>query len=331
MKEAYYFSHDANARHDPKILAMRSVYGMEGYGRYWVLIEFLREQTQYKLRKSKHLCNALAMQMQCTVEEAQNFLNDCINEFDLLVENDEFIWSDSLLKRMSEKDKKSEKAKLAAKKRWDKASNNKGSMQDDKDSNTDAMQTHSEGKALKERKVKEKKVKESKEKEIVVEESKEKKSNNTTTTTTDENCFKIYQNEIGILSSSVSDDLNIWLDDFNGDHRVIIQAIKIAVDRNKRNMGFIKGILKEWYSKNARTLEDCEALQKEFENKKNNRNQQQRWNYGHQKPKIPIIQYTENSDAEFTQEQLDEIKKIADEWDNAPVAAGIDLDDDRPF
>ncbi|WP_160647995.1 DnaD domain protein [Chengkuizengella marina] len=303
MKEAYYFSHDANARHDPKILAMRSVYGMEGYGRYWVLVEFLREQTKYKLRKSKHLCNALAMQMQCTAEVAQNFLNDCINEFDLLVEDDEFIWSDSLLKRMNEKDKKSEKAKMAAKKRWNKANNDKGSMPSESKEDANAMQTHSEGNALKERKGKEKKVKESKVKENI----------KTTTTTTDENCFKNYQNEIGILSSSVSDDLNNWLDDFNNDHRIINLAIKIAVDRNKRNIGFIKLILKDWYSKNASTLEDCEALQKEFENKQHLYNKK-RSNGTSGKPKIAPMTYT-NKDESVSKEDLERIKKLAVEWD----------------
>ncbi len=32
MKETYYFLHDYNARNDPKIPAMISKYGAEGYG-----------------------------------------------------------------------------------------------------------------------------------------------------------------------------------------------------------------------------------------------------------------------------------------------------------
>ena len=31
-KDAYFFSHDCNARNDPKILALRSVYGARGTG-----------------------------------------------------------------------------------------------------------------------------------------------------------------------------------------------------------------------------------------------------------------------------------------------------------
>ncbi|MDQ7860585.1 DUF4373 domain-containing protein [Peribacillus frigoritolerans] len=48
-KDAYYFTHDSNARHDPKVTAMRGVYGSEGYGWYWMLIEMLRESNDYKL------------------------------------------------------------------------------------------------------------------------------------------------------------------------------------------------------------------------------------------------------------------------------------------
>ena len=42
-KETFYFSHDYNARNDPKILELRSEYGMEGVGIYWCIIETLAE------------------------------------------------------------------------------------------------------------------------------------------------------------------------------------------------------------------------------------------------------------------------------------------------
>ena len=48
-KEAYYFSHDANARNDIKIKAMMSRYGYEGYGMYWAIVEMLRETKDYEL------------------------------------------------------------------------------------------------------------------------------------------------------------------------------------------------------------------------------------------------------------------------------------------
>jgi hypothetical protein len=48
-KDAYYFSHDANARNDFKMLKIRRSLGLEGYAIYFCLIEMLREQNTYKL------------------------------------------------------------------------------------------------------------------------------------------------------------------------------------------------------------------------------------------------------------------------------------------
>ena len=43
-KEAFYFPHFCNARHDRKIRRLRMELGVEGYGIYFMLIETLREQ-----------------------------------------------------------------------------------------------------------------------------------------------------------------------------------------------------------------------------------------------------------------------------------------------
>lgn len=43
-KEAYYFPHFCNARHDRKIKRLRKELGVEGYGIYFMLLELLREQ-----------------------------------------------------------------------------------------------------------------------------------------------------------------------------------------------------------------------------------------------------------------------------------------------
>lgn len=48
-KDAYYFSHDANARNDVKCLRLRREMGLEGYGIFWCLIEMLREEENHKL------------------------------------------------------------------------------------------------------------------------------------------------------------------------------------------------------------------------------------------------------------------------------------------
>ena len=43
-KEAYYFPHFCNARHDRKIRRLRKELGVEGYGIYFMLLETLRDQ-----------------------------------------------------------------------------------------------------------------------------------------------------------------------------------------------------------------------------------------------------------------------------------------------
>ncbi|MFR4036304.1 MAG: Lin1244/Lin1753 domain-containing protein [Butyricimonas faecalis] len=47
-KDAYYFTHDSNAKDDPKCALLIDQLGMEGYGIYWMLIEVLRDQPDYK-------------------------------------------------------------------------------------------------------------------------------------------------------------------------------------------------------------------------------------------------------------------------------------------
>ncbi|GAB7387404.1 hypothetical protein BSNK01_12400 [Bacillaceae bacterium] len=163
MKDAYYFPHDSNARNDTKILSMRSVYGAEGYGWYWIIIEMLREEKDYKIKMSKYVWNALAMQMQCDCNAAKKFVEDCINEFELFKSDGEYFWSESLIRRMKNKDEKSEKARKAAIARWEKSSNDAASEDFDENEdeqcerNADALQTHSERNAIKENKRKENK------------------------------------------------------------------------------------------------------------------------------------------------------------------------------
>jgi hypothetical protein len=47
-KDAYYFPHFCNARHDRKIKRVTKQLGVEGYGIYFMLLEVLREQSDYK-------------------------------------------------------------------------------------------------------------------------------------------------------------------------------------------------------------------------------------------------------------------------------------------
>ena len=115
-KDAFWFPHDANARNDPAICAMRTKYKGEGYGWYWILIEMMREQSDYKL--SHCLTNGYAMQMQCQPIKASNYIADCI-AFGLFESDGTKFWSNSLIRRMEGKDRRAEAGRNAAQKRWE--------------------------------------------------------------------------------------------------------------------------------------------------------------------------------------------------------------------
>lgn len=137
MKEAYYFSHDSNARHDPKMTAMRGTYGAEGYGWFWMLIEMMMESSDYKLdMHSKYTFNAFAMQLQTDAKKMEQFVRDCIQEYELFESDESFFWSESLLRRMEKRKKISESRSKAASKRWNNANASKSdanALQNDED------------------------------------------------------------------------------------------------------------------------------------------------------------------------------------------------------
>lgn len=94
-KDAFYFSHDSNAKDDPKCVMLIEQLGLEGYGIFWVLIETLRDQKDYKYPLV--LIPALARRYNTTTEKMKTVvMNYKLFQFD----DEEFFFSDSLLRRM---------------------------------------------------------------------------------------------------------------------------------------------------------------------------------------------------------------------------------------
>lgn len=115
MKEAYYFSHDANARQDVKIMALMDAYGWSGYGMYWAIIEALRSEPGYKLPNKPYTIAAFQRMFNDGSNDVPTFINDLVNKFELLVKDDEFIFSPSLIRRMKDVDKRRLNAQNAGK------------------------------------------------------------------------------------------------------------------------------------------------------------------------------------------------------------------------
>ena len=112
--------------------------GMEGYGIFWAIIESLYNNA-----------NALRLDCECIAFDLRVDLFKVewlIKESGLFVIDGECFKSKSIEERLLKRGEKSKKASESAKKRWENHAN--------------AMQTHSDGNAIKESKGKENKVKE---------------------------------------------------------------------------------------------------------------------------------------------------------------------------
>lgn len=165
-KDAYFFAHDCNARNDPKILALRSVYGAEGYGVYFMLIEILREQPEYKLSVNKYIWSTLAMQMQVEAKHLEEIITDCCTEFaengsTLLVNDGEYLYSASLLRRMGKVDDISNLRREAARKRWENQPCKGDDEPDVCNPDANAQQSDAKKRKAKQRKAKQTKAEES--------------------------------------------------------------------------------------------------------------------------------------------------------------------------
>lgn len=113
MKDAYWFKHDSNAKDDPKCVLLIEQLGLEGYGIYWVLIETLRDQPEYRYPIA--LIPALARRYNTTAEKVKTVVQ-LYGLFDF--DDEEFFFSSSLRERMALYDGKREKLRLAANIRW---------------------------------------------------------------------------------------------------------------------------------------------------------------------------------------------------------------------
>lgn len=94
-KDTFWFRHDSNAKDDPKCILLIEQLGPEGYGIFWILIELLRDQPDYKYPLK--LLPSIARRYNTSAEK----IRTVISAYELFqVENETFFFSESLLERM---------------------------------------------------------------------------------------------------------------------------------------------------------------------------------------------------------------------------------------
>ena len=108
-KDAYYFSHDANAQDDPKLMQLIEQMAMEGIGIYWCLIEKLRAEKDYTLPLS--VLPSFAHRWHTSSEKVLTV----VKNYGLFKIVKEKFFSVRLKNSMQEK---TDKAKLSASIRW---------------------------------------------------------------------------------------------------------------------------------------------------------------------------------------------------------------------
>ena len=99
-KDAYYFSHDSNARNDQRLMKVRMQYGIRGYGIYFAVVEILRDNQDYTLNVND--ISSIAFDLRDDVD----VISDIILNYDLFVVEDDVFYSKSLKRRMLALDQK---------------------------------------------------------------------------------------------------------------------------------------------------------------------------------------------------------------------------------
>lgn len=258
-KDTYYFSHDVNASNDPKIIVMKELCGVISYAWWWILIEQLAAQEEYKLpmdnitftglgiafgmKQNEALASSNEAKLS-TANQAEAFVNLLINECKLLETDGEFFWSPSLLKRNLLRKKKQEEI---SKKRSE--AGRLGGLKSGKvRSKTKQMLEANEANEANEAIGKERKGYNSY--SYSYGDARENKNSENVLTMFDENSnkqdpyknvFKIYMNDVGEISSMTKEKLEYLVNDFGEDE--VITAISKASEVGKASIAYITAIL----------------------------------------------------------------------------------------
>ncbi|WP_028400581.1 DnaD domain-containing protein [Ectobacillus panaciterrae] len=79
------------------------------------------------------------------------------------------------------------------------------------------------------------------------------------------NVFAFYEQNFGTLSPYTSEELAGWIEDLS--EELVLKALQIAHENNKRTLAYVKGILRDWHGKGYTTLREVEEATRKFRKK----------------------------------------------------------------
>lgn len=256
-RDVYYFSHDVNASNDPKIIVMKELCGVIAYAWWWILIEQLAVQEDYKLPMDKitftglgiafgmkqNEANASSNEANASkTKQAEAFINLLINECELLETDGEYFWSPSLVRRnllrknkqVEISRKRSEAGRLGGLKSAEQRSKTKQMLQAN-EANEANQAKGKERKYIYSYSYNEAHENEKSDKDILSMFDESKKHDPY------KNVFKIYMNDVGEISSVTKEKLECLVNDF-GENEVI-NAISKSSEVGKASIAYITAVL----------------------------------------------------------------------------------------
>ncbi len=114
-RERFYFSHDYGSRNDPKILELRSEYGLKGLGLYWCIVETLAEASDGYINPK--LLGGISVGFGISKSRLQEYINFMIT-IELLREDENGYYSERMMKHKKLRRKLSEAGRRGAENRW---------------------------------------------------------------------------------------------------------------------------------------------------------------------------------------------------------------------
>lgn len=114
-KDSFWLKHDYNSRNDEKVLELRSVFGAEGYGIFWMLVETMAENNNGGVKAC--LMGGLSHGYGIAKDKLCEIIKYSLS-IDLMYEKDGFYYSKRLDKHKEERRQFSQNGSIGASKRW---------------------------------------------------------------------------------------------------------------------------------------------------------------------------------------------------------------------
>ena len=249
-RDVYYFSHDVNASNDPKIIVMKELCGVIAYAWWWILIEQLAVQEDYKLPMDKitftglgiafgmkqNEANASSNEANASkTKQAEAFINLLINECELLETDGEYFWSPSLVRRnllrknkqVEISRKRSEAGRLGGLKSAEQRSKTKQMLQ----ANEANEANQAKGKKRKENNIERDTRAREDENPLSMFEDEEVKN---------KPIYELYMKSIGVVSPAIKERLDDLVESY-GKERVIV-AINTTADNGGNSIKYVETV-----------------------------------------------------------------------------------------